>query len=54
MAHVGRDDESGAAWRELVEWFPGLSSDDFARLAGAMAPDEEWGKEITRALRELA
>ena len=54
MAHVGRDDESGAAWRELAESLPGLSSDDFARLAGAMAPDEEWGKEITRALRRAA
>jgi len=54
LAHVGRDDESGAAWRELAKWFPRLNSDDFARLAGAMAPDEEWGEEITRALRRAA
>ena len=54
LAHVGRDEESGAAWRELAKWFPRLNSDDFARLAGAMAPDEEWGEEITRALRRAA
>ena len=53
LAHAGRDDESGAAWRELAG-FPGLNFDDFARVAGAVAPDEEWGVEISHAIRRAA
>ncbi len=54
LALLGRDVEAAEAWREFVALFPGLDTDDFARLAGAMAPDEDWGREVSDAVTRTA
>jgi adenylate cyclase len=54
LAHENRLEEAGKAYSELATRFPGLVADDFARMAGALAPDPEWGDTITRELRRAA
>jgi len=51
LAHEGRLGEAGQAYSELATSFPGLVPGDFARMAGALAPDREWGEVVVRMFR---
>lgn len=54
LAHEDRLEEAGAAYAALDERFDGLVAEDFARLAGSLAPDEEWGKVVERNMLRAA
>ncbi|MCH8082854.1 MAG: hypothetical protein IH885_01320 [Myxococcales bacterium] len=54
LALENRLEEAGQAWLELDQRFETLVAEDVARLAGALAPDPEWGKAVEHALRLAA
>jgi len=54
LAHEGRLEEAGQAYSKFAARFAGVVPDDFARLAGALAPDPEWGKTIRREFGRAA
>jgi TolB-like protein/Tfp pilus assembly protein PilF len=54
LAHEGRPDEAGLAYQELAARYPGLVPEDFAHMAGQLAPEREWGQSIERAFVEAA
>jgi len=54
LAHEDRLEEAGAAYAALNERFYGLVTEDFARMAGSLAPDKEWGKVIERNMMRAA
>jgi adenylate cyclase len=54
LAHEERLEEAGAAYAALNERFYGLVAEDFARMAGSLAPDEEWGKILERNMMRAA
>jgi TolB-like protein/Tfp pilus assembly protein PilF len=54
LASENRLEEAGQAWSELDQRFEAPASEDFARMAAALAPDPEWGKVIERGLRRAA
>jgi len=54
LAHEDRLEEAGQAYAELAERSPGLAADDFAQMAGALAPDPEWREVVRQALLRAA
>jgi len=54
LACEGRLDEARQAWSNLDQLFETLVADDFARYAGSLAPDREWGAVLEDALRRAA
>jgi adenylate cyclase len=53
-AQQGRIDEAGDAWREFESRYAGIVAEDYAKLAGALAPDPAHGREVRAALRAAA
>jgi tetratricopeptide (TPR) repeat protein len=54
LAHQNRIEEAGEAYANVDERLFGLAKDDFARMAGTLAPDPEWGKAVETAMRTAA
>jgi TolB-like protein/Tfp pilus assembly protein PilF len=54
LACENRLEEAGEAWSKLDRLLEALSAEDFARYAGTLAPDPEWGQVLERALRRAA
>ena len=54
LAHEDRLDEAGEAYAALDERLYGLVAADFARIAGSLAPDPEWGAVVERNMQSAA
>ncbi len=54
LAHENQIEEAGEAYSKLDERVFGLMTEDFSRVAGALAPDPEWGKVIEKHMRTAA
>ena len=54
LALENRLEEAGQAWLERDQRFEKVVAEDFARGAGGLAPDPEWGKAVEHALCRAA
>jgi adenylate cyclase len=54
LACEKRLEEAGEAWSNLDRLFETVTVEDFARYAGSLAPDPEWGQVLEGALRRAA
>ena len=54
LAYESRLEEAGQAWSELIQRFGVQVTNDFARYAGSLAPDPEWGNVVENAIKRAA
>lgn len=54
LACENRLEEAGQTWSELEQRFGVQVTNDFARYAGSLAPDPEWGSVVERAIQSAA